>query len=281
MNKKCRSVLIILSVIMIIMGGIMIMKNTIFESDDTNNVNNKIDEDKNEEKDNDEEVSKDDEVVSKLEDAPANSSEYKNLSDGEYLTSKGYTLKIENGVASIDGMLIVNKTYSLPNTFKPSNPNSEVTSERCNSCLDKDVMKAFNLMKSDASSIGLNIYIASGYRSYSYQERLYNNYTMVSGVDGADTYSARAGHSEHQTGLCFDLNSIDDSFAYTDEGKWVNNNAHLYGFIIRYPKGNESITGYQYESWHLRYVGVDLASKLYNDGEWITMEEYYGITSNY
>lgn len=281
MNKKCRSVLIILSVIMIIMGGIMIMKNTIFESDDTNNVNDKIDEDKNEEKDNDEEVSKDDEVVSKLEDAPANSSEYKNLSDGEYLTSKGYTLKIENGVASIDGLLIVNKTYSLPSTFKPANPNSEVTSERCNSCLDKDVMKAFNLMKSDARSIGLNIYIASGYRSYSYQERLYNNYTMVSGVDGADTYSARAGHSEHQTGLCFDLNSIDDSFAYTDEGKWVNNNAHLYGFIIRYPKGKESITGYQYESWHLRYVGVELASKLYNDGEWTTMEEYYGITSNY
>ena len=276
MNRKLKGVLIILSVIMIIMGGFIIMKNTILKTNDTNNINNKVDKDKNEE-----EVDKDDEVVSKLEDAPVNSSEYKNLSDGEYLTSKGYTLKIENGVASIDGMIIVNKTYSLPRLFKPSNPNSEVTSERCNSCLDKDVMKAFDLMKSDARSIGLNIYIASGYRSYSYQERLYNNYTMVSGVDGADTYSARAGHSEHQTGLCFDLNTVDAYFAYTDEGKWVNNNAHLYGFIIRYPKGKESITGYQYESWHLRYVGVELAGKLYNDGDWITMEEYYGITSNY
>jgi D-alanyl-D-alanine carboxypeptidase len=97
----------------------------------------------------------------------------------------------------------------------------------------------------------------------------------------ADTYSARPGHSEHQTGLCFDLNSIDDSFAYTNEGKWVNNNAHLYGFIIRYPKGKESITGYQYESWHLRYVGKDLANKLYNDGNWLTMEEYYGLSSKY
>ena len=77
------------------------------------------------------------------------------------------------------------------------------------------------------------------------------------------------------------MNEIDDIFADTEEGKWVNNNAYLYGFIIRYPKGKESITGYQYESWHLRYVGVDLATKLYQDGEWLTMEEFYGITSNY
>ena len=222
-----------------------------------------------------------DNTLKELQKAPSNSSEYKNLSDGEYLTDKGYTLKIENGVASIDGLLIVNKTYSLRSIFKPTNPESAVIGERCNNCLDKDVMKEFNLMKSDATSIGLNIYMASGYRSYSYQETLYNNYTMVSGVDGADTYSARAGHSEHQTGLCFDLNSVDDSFAYTDEGKWINDNAHLYGFIIRYPKGKEKITGYQYESWHLRYVGKELATKLYNNGNWITMEEYFGITSVY
>lgn len=222
-----------------------------------------------------------DTVINELKRIPQNNTEYQTLDDGEYLTDKGYTLKIENGVASIDGILIVNKTYSLPNDYKPTNPNSEIRAERCNNCLDKEVIDAFNLMKSDAASIGLNIYIASGYRSYNYQEKLYNNYTMVSGVDGADTYSARAGHSEHQTGLCFDLNNVDDSFANTDEGKWINDNAHLYGFIIRYPKGKESITGYQYESWHLRYVGVELATKLYNNGNWLTIEEYYGINSSY
>ena len=91
-------------------------------------------------------------------------------------------------------------------------------------------MAAFKLMQADASSIGLNIYISSGYRSYKYQETLYNNYTAVSGQTNADTYSARPGHSEHQTGLCFDLNTIDASFAYTEEGKWINNNAYLYGY---------------------------------------------------
>jgi len=216
-----------------------------------------------------------------LPSAPLNSKEYKNLTDGEYITTKGNTLKIENGITTIDGYLIVNKTYSLPSNYKPSNTYQTINAERCNNCIDKTAMSNFKLMQSDAKSIGLNIYIASGYRSYSYQERLYNNYTAVSGVEKADTYSARPGHSEHQTGLCFDLNSVDDSFANTSEGKWINNNAHLYGFIIRYPKGKDNITGYQYESWHLRYVGEDLAKKLYNDGDWLTMEEYFGINSQY
>lgn len=216
-----------------------------------------------------------------LEKAPNNFSEFQNLEDGEYLTEKGYTLKVENGIASIDGHLIVNKTYAVPETYQPQNSAVAITGERCNNCLEQEVMKAYRLMESDAATLGLNIYLASGYRSYSYQTRLYNNYTAVSGVDKADTYSARAGHSEHQTGLCFDLNSVDDSFANTDEGRWINDNAQFYGFIIRYPKGKESITGYQYESWHLRYVGVELAKTLYNNGDWITMEEYYGISSSY
>ncbi len=213
--------------------------------------------------------------------APSNYQEFQNLSDGEYITEKGFTLVIKDGVASIDGNLIVNKTYSVPADYQPEDPYQEVTSERCQNCLNKEVMEAFQLMESDATSMGLSIYIASGYRSYQYQNTLYNNYSAVSGTDGADTYSARAGHSEHQTGLCFDLNSVELSFADTSEGKWIQNQAYLYGFIIRYPKGKESITGYQYEPWHLRYVGKDLASKLYNDGDWITLEEYYGISSSY
>lgn len=216
-----------------------------------------------------------------IEKVPANNAEFQNLNDGEYLTDKGYTLVIKDGVASIDGHLIVNKTYSVPESYQPQNPSQAVTEERCINCLEKDVMSAFRLMQSDATSLGLNLYVASGYRAYSYQVKLYNNYSAVSGTEQADTYSARAGHSEHQTGLCFDLNSVDNSFAYTDEGRWIVENAHLYGFIIRYPKGKESITGYQYEPWHLRYVGKTLAKELYNNGDWLTMEEYFGITSSY
>ena len=188
--------------------------------------------------------------------------------------------KIENidGVTYVDGILIVNKTYSLPSTYKA--PNSEGY-EYCLKCLTKETLDAFDEMKSDSQSIGLNLYISSGYRSYTYQENLYNNYVYQDGKEQADTYSARPGHSEHQTGLAFDLNTIDDSFAYTDEGKWVKDNCYKYGFIIRYPKGKEQETGYQYESWHLRYVGKNLAQKLYNNGNWITLEEYFNLTSEY
>ena len=253
----------------------MYFNRDIWDDELSNEVDNNIE--------NREENEESDEVVVELPKAPLNSEEYKNLSDGEYLTSNGYTLKIENGVAYVDGHLIVNKTYSLLEDYVPTNPYQAVSTSvgKCNNCIDKDVMEAFGAMKSDATSIGLSIYIASGYRSYSYQEGLYNRYSAVDGMAQADTYSARPGHSEHQTGLCFDLNSVTDKFATTDEGKWVNDNAYLYGFIIRYPKGKESITGYKYESWHLRYVGVELATKLYNNGNWLTMEEYYGLSSSY
>ena len=91
----------------------------------------------------------------------------------------------------------------------------------------------------------------------------------------ADTYSARPGHSEHQTGLAFDVGAIDDNFGSTAAGKWLANNAHLYGFIIRYPKGKENITGYKYEPWDIRFLGIDIATKVYESG--LTLDEYLGI----
>ena len=184
-----------------------------------------------------------------------------------FTTSKGYNGKVVNGVTYIDGVLIANKTYSLP-----SNYGSGLTSQTTN---------AFNKMKNDASSLGLNLYISSGYRSYYDQKYIYNNYVKRDGQAAADRYSARAGHSEHQSGLAFDLNTISSAFTNTPEGKWVNDNCYKYGLILRYPEGKEEITGYIYESWHLRYVGIELATKLYNDGDWITLEEYYGIDSKY
>jgi len=178
--------------------------------------------------------------------------------------------------------LIANKTYPLPSDYVPENTHTDAgTQKYCQTCIINDAWDAWTLMKADATALGLNIWIQSGYRSYEAQKGLYDKYVARDGKIAADTYSARAGHSEHQSGYAFDLNSITDAFANTAEGKWVNENAYRYGFIIRYPKGKEDITGYKYESWHLRYVGETLASKLYNNGDWITMEEYFGIDSQY
>ena len=184
-----------------------------------------------------------------------------------FTTSKGFSGKTVNGVTYIDGVLIANKTYSLP-----SNYGTGLTSETRN---------AFNKMQADAKALGLNLWLSSGFRSYNDQKYIYNNYVARDGQAAADTYSARPGYSEHQTGLAFDLNTISDAFADTPEGKWVAENCHKYGLILRYPKGKDSITGYKYESWHLRYLGGELPGKLYNNGDWITLEEYFGIDSKY
>ncbi len=188
-------------------------------------------------------------------------------SDKTFTTKKGFKGVTKNGITYIDGYMIVNKTYSLPSTYETS--------------LTKETTNNFNKMKSAATLEGLNIYISSGFRSYDTQKRLYNNYVKRDGVEAADTYSARAGHSEHQSGLAFDVNTINDTFASTPEAKWLANNCYKYGFILRYPQGKSNETGYKYESWHFRYVGVELAEKLYNNGNWITMEDYFGITSIY
>ena len=184
-----------------------------------------------------------------------------------FTTNKVFNGKVINGVTYIDGILIANKTYSLPSNYGNG--------------LTKETQKAFNDMDAEATSLGLNLYLSSGYRSYYDQKYIYNNYVARDGKTKADTYSARPGHSEHQTGLAFDLNTINDSFTYTDEGKWVHDNCYRFGLILRYPKGKDNITGYMHESWHLRYVGIELATKLYNNGDWITLEEYFGIDSKY
>lgn len=184
-----------------------------------------------------------------------------------FTTSKGFKGVTKNGITYIDGYLVVNKTYSLPSNY--------------GSALTKATTDNFNKMKSAATLDGLNIYISSGFRSYDTQNRLYNNYVKRDGVSAADTYSARAGHSEHQSGLAFDVNIINDTFANTPEAKWLASNCYKYGFILRYPEGKSNETGYKYESWHFRYVGTELAEKLYNNGNWITMEDYFGITSEY
>lgn len=203
------------------------------------------------------------------------------LKDGIYGTAKGYIVKVENSIATVDGNIIVNKTYSLPSTYEPKSPYVKIYAAYCKDCIEDYVMEAFLEMQRDAAKEGLTINIGSGYRSYDTQITLYNNYVSEDGKEAADTYSARAGYSEHQSGLCFDIYPNRPSFTNTEAGKWVNKNAYKYGLVIRFPEGKEEYTGYTYESWHLRYVGKELAQILYNNGDWISLEEYYGLSSIY
>lgn len=193
-------------------------------------------------------------------------SQAQNVNSNSNVTSKGYKIEVIDGATYIEGLLIANKTYALPSTYNPGD-------------LTDEVKAAFSRMQQDAKKEGLNIYISSGFRSYNTQVSVYNRYVKQDGQALADTYSSRPGHSEHQTGLCFDLNSIDDSFGYTPESAWVDKHAHEYGFIVRFPNGKDAYTGYQYEPWHLRYVGTEWAEKIYSSG--LSLEEYFGITSQY
>ena len=184
------------------------------------------------------------------------------------ITVKEEKQKIENknGLTYVEGILIANKSYSLPKDYDPGKLSDEVSS-------------AFEQMKEDALKDNIELWIQSGYRSYKTQEELYNRYVEEDGKEKADTYSARPGHSEHQTGLAMDINIIDESFEGTPEAIWIEKNSYKYGFIVRYPKGKEHITGYMYEPWHLRYVGKDIAKKIYDSN--LTLEEYLGIDSKY
>lgn len=184
-----------------------------------------------------------------------------------------------DGCTYIDGILIINKSYSASPDYQGYNGGLDDTKPTPPTGLFPEVVESFQTMQQDASSVGLDIYIASGYRSYYYQQNVYNRYCETDPPEVVDTYSARPGYSEHQSGYAFDLNSIDDSFSDTPEGQWVAENCYKYGFIIRFPKGKEDITGYQYESWHLRYVGVDIATYIYENN--LCLEEYLGVDSVY
>ena len=188
-------------------------------------------------------------------------------------TSKGFTITVKNGIAYIDGVMIANKTFALPSSYNPGG-------------LTSATKNASDKMFQAAKEAGYNMWAQSKFRSYKTQKKLYNNYVNSRGKSAADTFSARPGYSEHQTGLAFDVCAkdkpcINSDFDNTDEAKWLDENAYKYGFILRFPKGKTNETGYKYESWHYRYVGVELATKLYNGGDWISLENYFGITSKY
>ncbi len=161
----------------------------------------------------------------------------------------------KDGVTYVGGVILVNRQYSLPKDY--------------GSGLDMSAYKAWLKMK-DAS--GYDMSIVSGYRSYEKQRETFEYWASIDGWEKADKYSAQPGHSEHQTGLAMDISSLNQSYGDTDEGKWLAKHCWEYGFLLRYPKGGEKITGYIYEPWHVRYLGKSTAKLVHDSG--LTLEEF-------
>ncbi|WP_338469533.1 M15 family metallopeptidase [Niallia sp. XMNu-256] len=187
-----------------------------------------------------------------------------------------------------DNMLIlVNKMFSLPQDYSPDDlirPNvvfSFGDQDVEKSYMRREAAMALERMFVAAAIDGIELFAVSGYRSYERQNINFQNHVNRLGEDEAVKVAAYPGNSEHQTGLAMDISSQSANFLLTEqfgdtlEGKWLMENAHKYGFILRYPKGMEAITGYQYEPWHYRYVGVEIATEIYE--RQLTLEEYFNI----
>lgn len=215
------------------------------------------------------------------------------LEDGNYTWSGGYT---NSGVGNLPDMTpkppvdepkpqfpaptvdplvtkIVNKKHPIdPLKYAPTDLVDMGNGQK----LRKEAADSMALMQAAATAAGAGLVMGSGYRSYDTQVTIYNNYVAKDGQEAADRYSARPGHSEHQTGLTMDFSPIEDTFKNTPQYKWLTENAHKYGWVLRYPADKEDITGYMSEPWHWRYVGVTAAAALKTSGK-TTLEEYYNV----
>lgn len=198
---------------------------------------------------------------------------------------KELTPEIKLNITSADSQyVLVNKKFGLdPADYRPADlviPKVNLTSSDSDDEKSVRELIAPNLeeMLTAAKKVNLNLTMNSGFRSSKLQAFYFNNYVKQSGLEAAKRYSAEPGHSEHQTGLSFDLSYtdrkcyLDACFGETDAGVWLAENAHSYGFILRYSKDKEAVTGYQYEPWHFRFVGKDVATKIFEQK--LSYEEY-------
>ncbi len=190
-------------------------------------------------------------------------------------------ITVSNGDSKL---VLVNKNYALDSSYAPSDlvlPNVLALGHEQNKTIylrEEASQHLEQLFSAAEQEAGLIFLARSGYRSYETQVSLYQRYVDQNGQEAADRFSARAGHSEHQTGLAIDVTAdsvngqLTTEFGKTAEGIWLKDNAHRFGYIIRYLEGRESETGYQYEPWHIRYVGVEAATEIY-ENNWI-LEQY-------
>ncbi len=210
--------------------------------------------------------------------------EKENLSYGDTVTRVNikldlpvYTDTVE--VEDADSLLVlVNKYNHLPKNYKPSDI-VYVDGAYGNKVPMRSVIKEgfLNLQKAAMDELGITLMPTTAFRDESFQTTLYNKYVAKEGVEKADTYSARAGYSEHQTGLSIDLkNTALTDVRLTDENyTWLYENSYKYGFIVRFPENKENITLYQFENWHIRYVGLDVAKIIHDNN--LTLEEYIDL----
>lgn len=175
-------------------------------------------------------------------------------------------------------LMLVNRDNFLDRTYIPDSLVDSKSNYKDNILICEKVFRMFQLMKLSAYEMGYNIDIMSGYRTYEYQEKIYNKLVNEKGFNYAFRYIAPPGASEHQSGLAIDICIYRDDNCYIeheiedfDEIKWIQENAHRFGFILRYPEGYEDKTGYNYEAWHFRYVG-NMASYIYHNN--LTLDEY-------
>ncbi len=178
-----------------------------------------------------------------------------------------------------DLLVLVNKKISLPKDFAPADlvGIGGFILAPPGASLRRETAQALSEMKVAALSSGAKLSVVSAYRSYSQQVATFNGWVSSAGLKNAESFSARPGHSQHQLGTAIDFGAegrtdFSESFGQTTEGVWLSQNAYKYGFVLSYPKGKETITGYAYEPWHYRYIGVDNAAKMTASGK--TLEEY-------
>lgn len=180
----------------------------------------------------------------------------------------------------LDYKVLVNKNNRLLQSFIPDDLvliNKNYSNE--NKYLRKEAAESFEKLSQTAKNLGYRIVAVSAFRDYDYQKNLFNHYVSEKGLDYALNCSAKPGHSEHQTGLAIDVEGSNmdyDNFDKSKEFEWMRENAHKFGFIMRYPKGHEHITRFKYEPWHYRYVGIPTATYIYEND--LTLEEYLKIT---
>lgn len=188
----------------------------------------------------------------------------------------------------MENKIIVNKINSIDETYVPNElvvPNVmfSFSGEHEKKYMQKDAARALEELFIGAQNEGIKLAAVSGYRSYGRQKSIYASNVNAMGQAAADRVSAKPGHSEHQTGLAMDISAssvgydLTETLEDTKEGKWLRENAHKYGFIIRYPKDKEEITGYSYEPWHVRYIGIKDAMYIYKNE--LTLEEANYCTS--
>ncbi len=189
-----------------------------------------------------------------------------------------YYTEIKSTDLSKDTLAIINKYYKVDETYEPEDLvnmslSYAYSGHKTREIVYENYIKMCNAAKKEES---FSLITISSYRTYSFQEALYNGYVNKNNKAYADSVSARPGHSEHELGLALDIVTYTNGFSNfetTEEYAWLKDNAHKYGFIIRYPEGKETITGYSFEPWHYRYVGIDAATYIYENN--ITFDEYY------